>query len=388
MSQSQYFDTLVICYLSKELSEEDEVWFLELINSDQEKRERFEELCLVFKLTGADIEKSVEDIDVDHEWETIRKSLFSHLDSTDNLTEDTILDTDNINDRHVIGSLKKWVVFSTSIFVMLFLGIIWKLNDGSASQISNTFSTGTDSASVLTYEINTTDFVKHIDLSDGSKVKLYPKSWINFNEGMKGKSRTINLLGKATFTVAKDPTKPFIVHSSGISVTAIGTRFQVRAFESENDISVKLEEGKVVVNAKSGKANTRDDYYLNPGDEFVFSKLHLKGKLKKYLFDEKSIATKDKKKLSKPIENITIPFIDKSSNWFMFNNQSLPEVLEYLKEMYRVNIVYKKDQLANLYFIGAFKTNESIDVVLNKIAALNGLKVSQSDKGYYLSRIN
>ena len=258
---------------------------------------------------------------------------------------------------------------------------------GSVDKSLVDFSANTEAQSSIAYEINTTGILKRFELPDGSKVELYPQSWINYERKMMGSIRSVKLVGKALFQVAKDAKRPFTVYSGDISTTAIGTRFIVRSFESENNISVRLEEGKVVIKTQTENIKKEKGYYLLPGDEFVYSKSLSKGNVRKYLATEKSNINRDQGKKLASVENITIPFVDKNSNWFMFNNQSLPEVFEQLKEMYQVDIIYQKNKISKLYFIGAFRTTDPISVVLYKIAELNGLQVTQEDQKYYVKRI-
>lgn len=375
MGNRQYFDNLVACYLSNELSIEDTKWFLELVNSDEEKRLRFEEMKKVFGLTR--IEESIEEIDVDIEWNKLSIQVFPYKSS---------VEIDEDSERSGFALWKKITVIAGVLFVLSFFGIRY-MNGSSVEQSSKDFSANIEAQSPLAYEINTTGIIKRFKLPDGSSVDLYPLSWVNYDREMKGAVRTVKLTGKAFFEVAKDVERPFTVYSGEISTTAIGTKFEVRSFDSENDISVKLEEGKVVVKTKFENVNKKKGYYLLPGDEFVYSKILSKGNIKRHSATDKLSTNTKRGKAISPIENVTIPFVDKNSNWFMFNNQSLPEVFEQLIEMYQVDIIYQKSKISKLYFIGAFKTSDPINVVLYKIAELNGLQVTQEDQKYYVKKV-
>lgn len=113
-----------------------------------------------------------------------------------------------------------------------------------------------------------------IALPDGSKVMLNSNSFIlypdNFNEG---KTRTIYLIGEGNFEVAKNPDKPFIVRCGNLSVTALGTEFNVNAYPENNDIEATLLEGKVKV------ACGDNDYILSPGEQIVYNRLSNESRL-------------------------------------------------------------------------------------------------------------
>ncbi|MDP4679601.1 MAG: FecR domain-containing protein [Cyclobacteriaceae bacterium] len=85
-----------------------------------------------------------------------------------------------------------------------------------------------------------------IQLPDGSVVHLNAESELTYIEGFSNDQRKIHLKGEAYFEVAKDMSRPFTVITDHISVTALGTEFNVNAFNT--DIQVALIEVSVLVN--------------------------------------------------------------------------------------------------------------------------------------------
>lgn len=87
--------------------------------------------------------------------------------------------------------------------------------------------------------------VRQIALPDGSVIELNTRSMLkvffNFDQ------RQIEMLeGEATFKVAHDTSRPFIVQAAGRRIRAVGTVFTVRA-KSDTDVSVIVSEGRVAV---------------------------------------------------------------------------------------------------------------------------------------------
>ena len=80
-------------------------------------------------------------------------------------------------------------------------------------------------------------------LPDGSEVWLNAGSQLRYLENFSQNSRTVHLEGEAYFTIARDTARPFIVIAENISVTALGTTFNVNAFQHE--VEVALVSGKV-----------------------------------------------------------------------------------------------------------------------------------------------
>ncbi|MEJ8566468.1 FecR family protein [Elongatibacter sediminis] len=82
------------------------------------------------------------------------------------------------------------------------------------------------------------------ELQDGSTVTLNTNSRLNVAFG--GPRREVTLLrGEASFDVAHDGVRPFVVHVGSGLVWAVGTQFNVRLFSSEVDVTVT--EGTVKV---------------------------------------------------------------------------------------------------------------------------------------------
>lgn len=108
----------------------------------------------------------------------------------------------------------------------------------------------------------------YIDLPDGSKVQTNSGTLLLYPEKFTGNTRTVFLLGEANFKVKPNPEKPFIVRSNTLSVTALGTEFNVAAYSDKNKIVATLLEGKVrVVCGIEG-----EKYILHPGQQVSYLK--------------------------------------------------------------------------------------------------------------------
>jgi transmembrane sensor len=100
-------------------------------------------------------------------------------------------------------------------------------------------------------------------LEDGSKVVLDTASQLQVRYG--GNERQLILShGRADFRVSHDPTRPFVVHVNGGSITATGTRFQVRT--AHNVDTVTLLEGRVVVASNDAKLDKSGQVTLQAGE--------------------------------------------------------------------------------------------------------------------------
>lgn len=99
-----------------------------------------------------------------------------------------------------------------------------------------------------------------IPLSDGSTMTLNTDSAVHV--ALSKSERRIELAsGEAYFDVAKDKTRPFVVDTAKLTITALGTRFAVRALD--DGATVALVEGSVRV-ARQG-AGTNEAVVLQAG---------------------------------------------------------------------------------------------------------------------------
>ncbi|MEP6748983.1 MAG: FecR family protein [Bacteroidota bacterium] len=217
-------------------------------------------------------------------------------------------------------------------------------------------------------------------LEDGSAVTIFPKTTIRYHSDFaKYARRDIYMRGEAYFEVAKNKEKPFTVYSGYVSTTALGTAFRVMAPADENSIKVRLNEGKVVVAVTDSAFEKRlPDYYLLPGQELVLTSKGKPGLIHTFIKNKpaaKSVAVK----FSPQQDN------DES---YLFNNQTLADVLDQLAVIYNVKINYSEKDIGTIYFIGKIERNEPVEKIISDIALLNKLSIKKQRGGFILTRTN
>lgn len=93
-------------------------------------------------------------------------------------------------------------------------------------------------------------------LPDGSVVTLNKRSSISYPDHFKGlKTRQIVLNGEAFFNVTPDKSKPFVITVNDVTITVVGTSFNVKSSEVKTEVIV--ETGLVEVAKKSEKVQVR-----------------------------------------------------------------------------------------------------------------------------------
>ncbi|WP_258103927.1 FecR family protein [Marinoscillum sp. MHG1-6] len=100
-------------------------------------------------------------------------------------------------------------------------------------------------------------------LPDGSKVFLNSESKISYDSRFNTNDRVVHLTGEAFFEVAEDASRPFTVVTEYMSTTALGTSFNVNAYEGATQ-EVSLMTGKVRV--VSNQSKQVEEAILYPGE--------------------------------------------------------------------------------------------------------------------------
>ena len=103
-----------------------------------------------------------------------------------------------------------------------------------------------------------------IHLGDGSVAILNASSSITYPKKFTGNTRSVQMQGEVFFEVAHDEKKPFVVSTSKLNTTALGTSFNIRAYDDDHQ-QISLVTGKVkVVPQDTDLVN-----YLEPGEEII-----------------------------------------------------------------------------------------------------------------------
>ena len=179
-------------------------------------------------------------------------------------------------------------------------------------------------------------------LPDGSRIWLNKGTKIEYNQQFGIGNRNVLLNGEAYFEVAKNKKLAFIVKTKSIDVTAMGTSFNVNAYDDGNEVTTTLYTGKVNVQSTLTGYKT----ILNPFEVAVFSKT--KDKITTYVF-----TGPDKPVWMEPE--------------FRFDMLPLIDITKQLEHNYNVVFVYRNQKIKHLKFSGTFDRDEKLDEILRVI---------------------
>ncbi|GHT62148.1 iron dicitrate transporter FecR [Bacteroidia bacterium] len=183
-----------------------------------------------------------------------------------------------------------------------------------------------------------------LELSDGTKVWLNSDTELQFSVLFSGKERRITLKGEAYFDVARDETTPFIVSIEGAEIKVLGTQFNVNTRNMEKQ-SATLITGSISI-TQEGQA----EKILHPGETAEINRLT----------DEMKILYTD-----------TRVYTAWRYKGYLFENESLENVLEELALWYDVEIVYEDEQMKQERFSGWLQRKDDVMSILRPIEKTN-----------------
>jgi ferric-dicitrate binding protein FerR (iron transport regulator) len=175
-------------------------------------------------------------------------------------------------------------------------------------------------------------------LPDGTNVWLNACSSLIYSTGLSSE-RQLKLSGEAYFEVTKDEHRPFVVSTPLLNISVLGTKFNLKAFEEENEVRTTLYEGSVA-------ANTSDKSFermLKPGEQLIYRK--------------------DKTVLIASVDG------NKDKDWkegiLHFRKQKLQDIVRSLERNFNVEITITDSKLSQEEFTCEFKDAENLTEILN-----------------------
>jgi ferric-dicitrate binding protein FerR (iron transport regulator) len=226
-------------------------------------------------------------------------------------------------------------------------------------------------------------------LPDGTKVWLNSGSKIRFSKKYGTGTRDVNLDGEAYFVVAKNKAVPFVVHTSDIKITALGTAFNVKAYRDEAIIGTTLDEGSVKIEPCLNTTNT-SPLILKPKQSAAYSKSSTSVTLHEMVEEHGGRELVTKHVLVPPKQLKVIRPMDtriftswKEAKW-IFRHEQMDDLVRKLERKYDVTFVFEDEALKEYSFTGSLK-DESIEQVLEVIRLVAPISYKINHKTIELS---
>lgn len=189
-------------------------------------------------------------------------------------------------------------------------------------------------------------------LPDGSFVTVNKGSSISYPSRFNGDTRQVVLNGEAFFNVTPNKKKPFVISVNDITITVVGTSFNVKNINGNTEVVVETGIVKVTRAGKTIELNANEELHLNAKDSML-SKEKVSDHLYNYYRTKEFVC--DDTPLWKVVEKINeayhshIVFGDSSLREMpltvTFNNESLDQVLNVISETFNIKVIKEGDSI-------------------------------------------
>lgn len=190
-----------------------------------------------------------------------------------------------------------------------------------------------------------------LTLEDGTLVHLNYNTHLIYPEKFGRGDRNVILDGEAYFMVAKDKSRPFVVHTVQGDVKVYGTEFNVNTRMENHTVSVVLVKGSVGFTLENGK-----EMMMSPGQELLANNRYPSG----YTVNAVDLA----------------PYIAWNEGNFSFQEWPLERVMEVMSRWYGYQVRFGNDHLKQIGISGKLGRYNEAETTMDAIATITGLKIT------------
>lgn len=225
-------------------------------------------------------------------------------------------------------------------------------------------------------------------LSDGTEITLNAGSKLRYQKDFGKDSRNVYLEGEAYFNVKKSR-HPFVVHTSHLDISVLGTVFNVKSYPEENQISTTLVEGKIRIDPSNIK---NPPVYLTENQKLTFYKdrrfSEITGPKDAQKENEQIKELEEWKQMPsrKAFEVNTSADIERNVSWkdgkLIFDGESLETLAVLLQRKYDVTFRFESEELKSYTYSGTLK-DYTLEQVLNALKLTSPVEYSIQEKTVY-----
>ncbi|NEU10157.1 DUF4974 domain-containing protein [Flavihumibacter sp. R14] len=296
-------DDLIIKYLLREASREEEEQVREWSSASPENEKEFSRLKLIWDSSKKLEQKSVLDTEV--AWVNFKARVSK---------------TGRNKVVGFLGRRRGWLTIAAVFFIV---AGVWSFY--------SVFNSGYNT-------IEAGDLVRTEILPDGSEVTLNRNTFLSYRKNFKGETRDVKLEnGEAFFKVSPDKSKPFVIEADDVTVTVVGTSFNVK--HNKESTEVIVETGLVQVSMDKQMIR------LTRGEKVLI---------------------RDKNSDLRKEANTDQLYNYYRSKLFVADNTPLWRVVEILNEAYDSKIIIENAQIKDLRLTTTFR-DDSLDNIIHVI---------------------
>lgn len=204
-------------------------------------------------------------------------------------------------------------------------------------------------------------------LPDSSEVWLNAGSKLTYSTEFNKSDRNLSLEGEAYFKVEKNKQLPFIVDAFGFLVQAVGTEFDVKAYDEDQTIETVLVKGKVKLDSRTEKI--AEDVFLEPNNKATY--------YKKETGNEQRLVINTNVDL--------FPLISWKEGKLAFKGELLNNLVVELGRKYNFRFEFESEDVKNLRFSGILK-DETLQQVMDMITITSPINYRIDGKTVFIRK--
>lgn len=199
-----------------------------------------------------------------------------------------------------------------------------------------------------------------LTLDDGTLVHLNYNTRLIYPEEFGRGDRNVILDGEAYFMVAKDKSRPFVVHTPQGDVKVYGTEFIVNTRDrQQRDVEESAENTLTTVVLVRGSVsftpNNGSEIMMTPGQQICINA------------QQTSVTLR---------EVDTAPYIAWNEGKFFFEEWPLERIMQVISRWYGREVEFTSDEIKHQLYSGNFDRYEDIHPTMEAIESITGLKIT------------
>ena len=207
--------------------------------------------------------------------------------------------------------------------------------------------------SIGSLEYSSPEGILTVQLPDGSHVFLNEGANLKYNESTE-QQREVTLKGEGYFDVIPDNNRPFLVNTGKVTVTVLGTSFNIR--ESDNkSVEVFVESGSVKLELQEQNQSV----ILGPGE----------------------LGKADRELRISKLDDLN--YLAWKTLDFKFIDESIDEIFRILEKAYHVEVKTGNIKNADMRLTTSY-SNQSFETILNTICTALDISYEKEGKVYIL----
>lgn len=205
-----------------------------------------------------------------------------------------------------------------------------------------------------------------ITLSDNSTIWLNSGSKLIYPAKFASNIREVYLEGEAIFEVSHNKEQPFHVITKNVEVKVLGTVFDVCAYNDDATTSTVLEKGSVELKYNNNSLLNKQKVVMAPGTIAVY---------------DPKVRQLEQSKVN------THVYTSWREGYFVFEKQSLSEILKKISRYYDVSIELQDNTLESETFTGNLDLRNSAVQVLEVIGEIINARIEKKEDKIVITRI-